>query len=185
VRTFKLQVQVTADGYMGGPNGEMDWMTVPWSDDLNRYVDALHDPVDCIVMGRKLAEGFIPYWAAGPEDEDQASIDMMNRTPKVVLSKTLDRSPWENAEVASDLTGTIARMKSQAGGDIIAYGGSSLVRALIAERVLDEIHLFVNPTSIGAGLPVFPEDTRQQLQLVSARSFECGVAALHFEPARS
>jgi hypothetical protein len=78
VRTFKLQVQTTVDGYMAGPNGEMDWMTFPWTDDLNTYIDGLTKTVDCIVLGRKLAEGFIPAWAAGPEGEDQESIDWMN-----------------------------------------------------------------------------------------------------------
>ena len=75
MRTFRLQVQTTVDGYMGGPSGEMDWMTFPWSDDVGEYVQALMDPVDTIVLGRKLAEGFIPAWAAGPPGEDQASID--------------------------------------------------------------------------------------------------------------
>ena len=100
MRTFKLQTQVSVDGYMGGPNGEMDWMTVPWSDDMSAYVDALTQSVDCIVLGRKLAEGFIPAWAAGPEGEDQESIDWMNNTPKVVISNSLSESPWENAVVA-------------------------------------------------------------------------------------
>jgi dihydrofolate reductase len=57
MRMFKLQVQVSVDGYMGGPNGEMDWMTVPWSDDMSAYSSALHESVDCIVLGRNLAEG--------------------------------------------------------------------------------------------------------------------------------
>jgi dihydrofolate reductase len=187
VRKLKLQVQTTADGYMGGPNGEMDWATVPWTDDLNAYVEALTEPVDCIVLGRKLAEGFIPAWAAGPEGEDQASIDWMNDTPKVVISNTLTESPWENAVVAGgDLAKTVNEHKAQPGGDMITYGGSTLASNLIAEGLLDELHLFVNPTAIGAGLPVFPElEGHQQLRLVTARPFDCGITSLHFEPKRS
>ena len=90
MRKFKLQVQTSVDGYMAGPNGEMDWVTLPWTDDLNAYTDALTEPVDCIVLGRRLAEGFIPAWAAGPEGEDKESIDKMNKRPKVVFSA---RSP--------------------------------------------------------------------------------------------
>ncbi len=82
MRTFKLQVQTSVDGYMAGPNGEMDRMPLPWSDDVNGCVDALTESVDCIVLGRRLAEGFVPHWAAGPEGEDRASIDWMNGTPK-------------------------------------------------------------------------------------------------------
>jgi dihydrofolate reductase len=187
VRKFKLQVQTSVDGYMGGPNGEMDWLTYPWTDDLTTYVGALDEPVDCIVLGRKLAEGFIPAWAAGPEGEDQASIDKMNQTPKVVISNSLTESPWENAIVAgADLAETVNELKAQPGGDMIAYGGSTLVTSLIAEGLLDELHLFVNPAAIGAGLAVFPHlDTPQQLRLVTSQPFECGITALHLEPKRS
>jgi RibD C-terminal domain len=117
VRTFKLQVRTTVDGDMAGLNGEMDWLTTPWSDDLNASVDGLMESVDCIVLGRKLAEGFIPAWAAGPEGEDQASIDWMNKTPKVVISNTLTESPWENAVVVGgDLSETVNKLKGQPPG---------------------------------------------------------------------
>jgi dihydrofolate reductase len=187
MRKFKLQVQTTVDGYMGGPNGEMGWVTVPWTDDASAYSDALHEPVDLIVLGRKLAEGFIPAWEAGPEGETQESIDFMNNTPKVVISNTLTESPWENAVVrGGDLAEIVNELKDQPGGDMIAYGGSKLVSNLIAENLLDELHLFVNPAAIGAGLPVFPNlDAHQQLRLVNAQGFECGIAALHLEPERS
>ena len=183
MRKFKLQVQVTADGFMGGPNGEMDWTTYPWTDDITAYVEALDDPVDCIVLGRKLAEGFIPAWAAGPEGETQAGIDKMNKTPKVVISNSLTESPWDNAVVAGgDLAATVRRLKSEPGGDMIAYGGGTLVASLIAEKLLDELHLFVNPVAIGAGLPVFPDlGAHQRLRLVAATPFECGVTALHYQ----
>ncbi|MBB6346961.1 dihydrofolate reductase family protein [Nonomuraea muscovyensis] len=187
MRTFKLQVQTTVDGYMAGPNGEMDWMTFPWTDDISAYIDALTKPVDCIVLGRRLAEGFIPTWAAGPEGEDQESIDWMNDTPKVVISDSLTESPWENATVAGgDLTETVNRLKAQPGGDIITYGGATLAAELIARGLLDELHLFVNPTAIGAGRPVFADTgAHQRLRLVTARPFDCGITALHFEPRRS
>lgn len=187
MRKFKLQVQISIDGYMAGPNGEMDWLTYPWTDDINAYVDALTEPVDCIVLGRKLAEGFIPAWAAGPEGEDQASIDKMNNTPKVVISNTLSQSPWENSAVAGgDVAETVNKLKAQPGGDMITYGGATLVAGLIAKGLLDELHLFVNPTAIGAGMPVFANlKGYQQLRLVGAHPFDCGITALHFEPKRS
>jgi dihydrofolate reductase len=186
VRRFKLQVQTTVDGYMAGPNGEMDWTTLAWTDDIKAYINALTESVDCIVLGRRLAEGFIPAWAAGPEGEDQASIDWMNNTPKVVISNTLTRSPWENAVVAGgDLADSVNRLKAKPGGDMIAYGGGALVSGLIAKGLLDELHLFVNPTAIGAGMPVFPNvGSPQQLRLVTAQPFDCGITVLHYEPKR-
>jgi dihydrofolate reductase len=187
MRKLKLQVQTTADGYMAGPNGEMDWMALPWTDDIGAYVDALHESVDRIVLGRKLAEGFIPAWEAGPEGESQESIDMMNNTPKVVITNTLTESPWKNAIVAGgDLVQTVNRLKAQESGDLITYGGGTLVSSLIAEGLLDELHLFVNPVAIGTGMPVFPDvGAHQRLRLVAARPFDCGVTALHYEPKSS
>ncbi|MCP9952076.1 dihydrofolate reductase family protein [Actinomadura madurae] len=185
MRTFKLQVQVSADGYMAGPNGEMDWMTMPWTDDVDAYVDALHASVDCMVLGRKLAEGFIPAWESGPEGETQESIDQMNNTPKVVISDTLTESPWKNAVVAGgDLTETVNRLKAEPGGDLITYGGGTLVRDLIGRGLLDDLHLFVNPTAVGSGMPVFPAGGYQRLDLAGSRSFDCGITVLHFKPKR-
>ena len=187
MRKLKLQVQTSVDCYMAGPNGEMDWLTFPWTDDINAYIEALTEPVDCIVLGRKLAEGFIPTWAAGPEGEPQESIDKMNDTPKVVISNTLTESPWENTVVAGgDLSETVNRLKAQPGGDMIVYGGGTLVSGLIARSLIDELHLFVNPTAIGAGMPVFADlSAYQRLRLVAAQPFDCGITALHFEPQRS
>jgi dihydrofolate reductase len=186
LRKLKLQVQTTVDGYMAGPNHEMDWMTFPWTDDIGAYIQALTDPVDTIVLGRRLAEGFIPAWAAGPPGEDQASIDWMNGTPKVVISDSLATSPWDNATVAGgDLAATIDGLKAQDGGDMITYGGATLAAGLIARGLLDEIHLFVNPTAIGSGLPVFGDGAYRQLRLVNAQPFECGITALSYEPRRA
>jgi dihydrofolate reductase len=184
--TFKLQVQTTIDGYMAGPNGEMDWMTFQWTDDLKDYITALMAPVKHIVLGRNLAEGFIPAWKSGPEGESQEAIDFMNNTPKTVITNSLTESPWDNATVAGgDLTETITKLKAQTDGDIIAYGGGTLVRDLIANQLLDEIHLFVSPTAIGAGMPVFPSTgAAQRFRLVAATPFECGVTALHYAPQR-
>lgn len=187
MRKLKLQVQMTADGYMAGPKGELDWLTSPWTDDISAYVDDLTASVGRIMLGRKLAEGFIPAWAAGPEGEDQASIDWMNNTPKVVISNTLAESPWENAVVAGgDLTETVNRLKAQPGGDIVVYGGGTLVADLVARELVDELHLFVNPTAIGSGMPVFADTgSYRRLRLVTARPFACGITVLHVEPERS
>lgn len=139
----------------------MGWMALPWTDDMNSYVDALTEPIDLI--------------------------DWMNNTPKVVISNSLAESPWENAVVAGgDLAETVARLKAQAGGDMFTCGGVTLASDLIGKGLLDELHMFVNPTAIGAGLPVFPDvGAHQPLRLVAARPFECGIVALHFEPGRS
>ncbi|WP_327087185.1 dihydrofolate reductase family protein [Nonomuraea sp. NBC_01738] len=183
MRKLKLQVQTTVDGYMSGPAGEMDWMTFPWTDDISAHIDALSASVDTIVLGRNLAEGFIPTWESGPESETQESIDWMNNTPKVVISNSLTSSPWKNAEVrGGDLAEIVNGLKAQPGGDLIAYGGGTLVASLIAEGLADEIHLFVNPASIGSGMPVFPQGSTHRYRLAAAHPFECGILGLHYQP---
>jgi dihydrofolate reductase len=184
MRTFRLHVQVSVDGYMDSTN--QDGTSTPWSDDLYARVIALHEKVDCIVLGRKTAEGFIPAWAARPEGEPDVLIDKMNDTPRVVISNSLTEPPWENAVVAGgDLAGTINRLKSQPGGDLIVYGGGSLVQDLIAHDLLDDLHLFVNPVAYGGGMPVFPDvGHNQRFGLVAARPFECGITELHYQPKR-
>ncbi|MXN92882.1 dihydrofolate reductase [Flavobacterium sp. Sd200] len=182
MRKLKLQVQVSIDGFIAGPNGEMDWMVWNWDDKLKDYVTGLIKDTDCIVLGRKLAEGFIPYWAANPEQE---GAEFMNDTHKVVFSKTLEKHDWQNTELANgDLKEEILQLKQQPGRDIIAYGGAGFVSALIKEGLIDEYHLFINPTAIGSGLPIFKElNSMLQLKLLQTTGFECGVVVLSYTSA--
>ena len=184
MRKLKLQTQVSVDGFIAGPNGEMDWMTWNWSDDLNQYVTELTNPVDCILLGRVLAQGFIPAWEgqlANPETEDAASAHKMVDTPKIVFTKTLNHLEGKNVQVEKgDLVEVINRLKTTPGKDIIAYGGSNFVSNLIQHGLIDEYYLFVNPAAIGSGMPIFKE--RANLKLVHARAFDCGVVVLHYVP---
>jgi dihydrofolate reductase len=186
MRKLKLQVQMTVDGYIAGPNGEMDWVTLPWTEDINSYVDEILDTVDTIVLGRKLAEGFIPYWAgvaANPNDPEFTSGKQFTDTPKVVFSKTLEKSEWDNTILAKgDLIDEITKLKKQDGKDIYACGGATFVSALIKHELIDEFHLFINPTAIGNGMTIFKElDNKQNLTLVKSTSFDCGIVALNYQ----
>lgn len=188
MRKLKLQVQVTVDGYMAGPNGEMNFVARAWDDALKQLVTDLTEPVDCIVLGRKLAEGFIPHWAAvaaNPDNPEAAAGRKFTDTPKVVFSRTLDASPWENTVVAKrDLASEIRHLKEQDGGDIIAYGGATFVAALVREGLIDEFHLFINPAAIGSGKSIFGAlERKQDLKLVNATAFDCGIVVLHYAPA--
>jgi dihydrofolate reductase len=77
---------------------------------------------------------------------------------KVVFTKTLDKSVWDKTELAKgNLTEEINKLKNQNGKDIIVYGGSSFVGALIKERLIDEFHFFVNAIALGKGVPTFDQ----------------------------
>jgi dihydrofolate reductase len=184
MRKLKLQVQMTVDGYIGGPHGEMDWTNRNWDNELKQYVGAITKPVDCIVLGRKLAQGFIPHWASNPQED---GADKFNSTKKVVFTKTLDKSEWANTVLAKgDLVDEITKLKQQAGQDIIAYGGATFVSALVKHNLIDEYHLFINPAAIGSGLSIFKAlDRQQNLALVKATVFSCGIVVLNYEPNRN
>lgn len=180
MRKLKLQVQMSVDGYIAGTNGEMDWMVWNWDDQLKTYTKQITGPVDCIILGRKLAQGFIPHWASKPHLE---GADKMNNSKKVVFTKTLEKSEWDNTVLAKgDLVEEITKLKKQDGKDIIAYGGATFVSSLIKKGLIDEFHLFINPTAIGNGMPIFKElSSNQNLTLVKAASFDCGIAVLNYE----
>ena len=183
MRKLKLQVQMSVDGFIAGPNGEMDFMVWNWDDELKNYVTAITEPVDCMVLGRKLAQGFIPYWASNPEQEGAAKI---NSSQKVVFTKTLDIHEWANTTLATgDLAEEINRLKNEDGGDMIAYGGAAFVTALIEQDLIDEYHLFINPAARGTGLSIFGAlSGTKHLKLVKSVSFDCGIVVLHFVPDR-
>jgi dihydrofolate reductase len=171
---------MTVDGYVGDPNGEIDWAAINWDDELEKYVIGMTETVDCIVLGRKLAQGFIPHRASHPEQEGAS---VFNNTRKVVFSKTLNKSEWDNTVLAKgDLVEEITKLKEQDGKDIIVYGGATFVSALIKHGLIDEFHLFINPTAIGNGMTIFQGlDSNQNLALVRALSFDCGIVVLNYE----
>ena len=186
MRKLKLQVQISIDGFVAGPNGEMDWMVWDWDDSIKKYVSDLTATVDCIVMGRNLALGFIPYWenvASNSDDPQYPFGKIMTDTPKVVFTKTLDKSPWINTEIAKgELTDEINKLKNNAGKEIIVYGGATFVSSLIKAGLIDELHLFVNPTAIGKGMSIFNAlEQKQNFKLIESIGFDCGINVIAYQ----
>ena len=185
MRKLKLQVQVSVDGFNAGPDGEMDWMTFNWDEKLNQYVEELTAPVDCILLGRKLAQGFIPHWAAvaaNPDHPEHNAGKKFTDTPKVVFTRTLDTSEWGNTVLAKGrLVDEVSELKKQDGQDIIVYGGVSFVSSLIKHNLIDEYHLFVNPVALGKGKVLFGElDSRRTFTLETSRAFSCGISVSQY-----
>ncbi|UPT69058.1 MAG: dihydrofolate reductase family protein [Sphingobacteriales bacterium JAD_PAG50586_3] len=187
MRKLKLQVQMSIDGYVAGPNHEMDWMTWNWDDELKDFVDNLHKPIGTILLGRGMADGFITHWtnvANNPEDPSHDFAKLMVDTPKVVFTKTLEESTWANTVLAKgNLADEINQLKKQEGDNIIVYGGAGFNASLIAEGLIDELNLFVNPTAIGTGLKIFNGLTK--LELVKATPFSCGIVVLTYKPIKA
>jgi dihydrofolate reductase len=190
MRRLKLQMQMTLDGFVSGPNGEMDWMLMDWDVKLKKFVSDLTDDIDCILLGRKLAQGFIPTWKSRFEDEKGADnfTKKMSKTSKVVFSRSLsgesqEIANWENTRVEhGDLRERVMALKEEEGRDMITYGGGEFVSALIKYDLIDEYHLFIHPVAIGKGLSIFRKlDEKHTLELNRAIPFSSGISALCYK----
>jgi dihydrofolate reductase len=185
MRKLKLQVQTTIDGFVTGPNGKLDWMTRIMSDDLKKYVNNLTDSVDTILMGRKMVDGFVNYWeGVKPDDEQYSFARKMVEKPKIVFSKTIKTSNWNNTTVENgDLTDVVNTLKNQSGKDIIVYGGAEFNASLVQANLIDEYYLSVNPVAIGQGRSIFSRLNRKfELVLVDSIRFDCGKVLLKYIP---
>ena len=187
MRKLRLHVQMSIDGCIAGPNNEMDWMGGLLDDELIKYEYKLHEPVDTILLGRKMTDVFISYWSNvmnKPDDPWYAFAKKMIETPKVVFTKTLNKSRWINTDIATgDFRDEITKLKNLDGGDIIVYGGASFDSSLISEKkLIDEFYLFVNPIVMGSGKTIFRDLKEiQKLTLIDSKVFDCGLVLLHYE----
>ena len=182
MRKVVLQMAMTLDGMVAGPDSEMDWL-FSHSDNTSRaYIDNLLNNSDHILIGRNMAPGFLDYW---PTDKTEFGAKI-NKLPKTIFSKTLDKAEWPNVTVAKDITSEIARLKSEPGKNLILYGGAGLVQSFINLNLIDEYNLVVVPIILGKGLPLFANlKSSTKLNLVKTTNNTLGVVIFHYEPDRS
>ena len=190
LRKLRLQVQMSVDGCIAGPNGEMDWMVGLLDDESIKYAYKITESVDTILLGRKMTDVFISSWLDvmnKPDDPLFVFAKKMIETPKVVFTKTLNKSRWINTDIATgDLVEEVSKIKRQNGRDIIVYGGASFDSSLIKEKLIDEFYLFINPVAIGNGMTIFKDlNDIQKYTLIESKVFESGKILLRYEPKRS
>jgi len=183
MRKLKLQMQISVDGYVAGPNGEEDWI-VRSDEKLWQLINELPDSSDTLLIGRKMAEAFIPHFEAFKPDSPAFDFSQkMVNIPKIIFTRTLDKPFGKNTSLAKgNLADEIAKLKNQNGKDILVYGGAGFVSSLIAGGHIDEFYLFVNPVLINRGMRIFDLlDKRQKLSFISAIPYECGVTVLRYK----
>ncbi len=183
MRKLKLQMQISVDGFVAGPNGEEDWIVRGSDEKLWQLINELADTSDTLLLGRKMAEGFIPHFEGFETDSPKITFaQKMVNLPKIIFTKTLDKPFGKNTSLAKgNLADEIAKLKNQNGKDILVYGGAGFVSSLIAGGHIDEFFFFVNPVMINKGMRIFDLlDKRQKLSLISAIPYEGGVTVLPF-----
>lgn len=189
MRKIKLQMQLSLDGFVSSPNGEMDWMVDEWDDIVKNYTAELTSSVDSFLLGRVTGEGMAVYWptvATNPEskEEDKWMAERLNTFPKIIFSKTITSIHWANARVANDIVTEIKELRKEPGKDIMIYGGAGIVSFFIEHNLIDEYHLFINPVIIGKGKTIFRNiQEKLNLKLMKTTSSTCGIVILHYEPA--
>ena len=187
MRKLKLQVQMSIDGFVAGPNGELDWMDFNTDKERSAFVNELTDSSDTILLGRNMIEGFMNYWENVLENQENPEYEFAEKMvgyQKFVFSKTMEKSTWTNTTLAEgELSDVVAELKQKEGKDILVYGGASFVSNLIGQNLIDEYNLIINPTAIGNGLRIF-NNLKQNLRLhlKKSQSFSGGKIANTYVP---
>lgn len=187
-RRIIAALQVSLDGLIEGPNGELDWIG-SWEDTFD-----LLPAIDTCVLGGGMYPGYEQYWLAilanpegvqpltgkRPSKGEVEYARFADRTPHVVLSRTLDTAVWKTTRIVRDLA-AIRALKEQSGKDIHAVGGASLVSTLMNAGLVDEMRLTVHPVLLGKGKALFEDvDARHPLELVETRQLTAGRVGLTY-----
>lgn len=188
MRKVILLMDVTLDGFVGGPNGEMDWMSRDF--EMSGYaVGDLLPAVDSYLVGRKTYQSFEQAWpamAANPASPKELVqfAHWIEHTPKVVFSNSVTSVAWENSSVVGgDVAAAVARLKRQPGKDMVLWGGAGILGTFTQLGLIDEYRLKVHPVAIGAGKPLFANlKDKVKLHLTLAKSFSAGGVCLYYTP---
>lgn len=184
MRKLKLQMQMSVDGFVAGPKGQLDWMSPEMDPKQLQFLQELTESMDTILLGRKMANGFTAYWEnvvnTQADSPEYPYAKIFVDTPKIVFSKTIKTVDGKNAVVENDdLVESVNKLKTQEGKDIIVYGGANFVSELIKNNLIDELNLFINPTAIGNGLKIFND--RFKFRLVNSTSYASGIVVNQYK----
>jgi dihydrofolate reductase len=172
---------ITLDGVIEDPRWTMEYSFDP---KMGEAIGAIVGPSKAILLGRRTYEMFAPAWSARTAEDDPGA-PFFNDTRKYVISSTLHSADWNNSEVVGPYSAeTIRGLKHRVDGNLYVSGSATLVRAMLADGLVDQLHLFVFPVALGAGLRLFPEGgDLVKLALNGAETYNSGVVHLTYGPA--
>ena len=182
MRKVFLFNMVSLDGYFEGPNQDISWHNV--DAEFNDFAIKQLDEIGALLFGRVTYQLMASYWPTPMAREDDPVVaDKMNRLPKVVFSRTLDKLEWENSKLVKDHAAEqVSELKQQPGKDLAIFGSSDLAVSLMRTGLIDEFRVMVNPVVFGGGKPLFKGiDNRVKLKLVNSRPFRSGNVLLYYE----
>lgn len=175
---------VTLDGFFEGENHDISWHNV--DSEFNDFAIEQLKQIGTLIFGRVTYELMASYWPT-PEGikDDPIVADYMNRTPKIVVSRTLQKADWNNTRLVKDhVVEELAKLKQQPGKDIAVFGSANLLSTLMQANLVDEHRVMVNPVILGKGTPLFKNSKdKLNLKLVKTRTFGNGNVLLCYQPA--
>jgi dihydrofolate reductase len=175
---------VSLDGmFEGAKSWELDFHRYIWGEELERFSVEQLRSADRLLFGRVTYEGMAAYWQTATGEV----AEFMNRLPKVVFSRTLERADWVNAKLAKgDVVAEVQELKRQGDGNTFVFGSGNLSASLMEHGLFDEYRLAVAPVVLGRGKPLFePNGKRLPLKLLEARRLSNGGVILRYEPDQS
>ena len=171
---------MSLDGVIDAPTWTFDYGFHP---KMGEALGKLTDSCDAILLGRKTYEMFEPAWSTRTVEDDPGA-PFFNDTTKYVVSGTLTEATWRNSEIIGPYDpDTIRRLKDGVDGDLYVSGSGTLVRALLADGLVNGLHLFVYPLTRGSGgARFFDDDAPVKLSLAASESYANGVVYLNYRP---
>jgi dihydrofolate reductase len=169
---------ISLDGVVEAPE---KWHFPYFNDEMGEAIGTAMTEADALMMGRVLYQEWSAFWPSQSQDDPFAAF--INNTRKYVVSTTLDTVEWNNSVLINgDVMTEIASLKQQPGKNIAMSGSGTLVRSLLDNDLLDELHLMVHPIVVGNGKRLFPDGSKQHpLKLAEARTFSTGVVYLIYQ----
>lgn len=187
MRRIVLTEWVTLDGFVAGPNDEMDFVNSLFDEVMGKYESDIVDTADTLMLGRKTYDSFAGAWphvvnSPDSPEEEKDYARRLNAMRKVVFSKSLDKAEWNNSEVLHEIEPeAIRKLKEEPGKDILIYGSVSIVQQLTNLGLIDEYQLLVHPVVLGAGKRLFENIERKVgLKLLETKEHPSGVVRLTY-----
>jgi len=171
---------MTLDGVVDAPTWTFEYGFDP---KMGEALAAITGRSTGILLGRKTYEMFEPAWSTRTVEDDPGA-PFFNDTTKYVVSGTLSEGTWRNSEIVGPYdAAALRRLEEESEGDLYVSGSITLVRAMLADGLVDELHLFVYPLALGSGLRLFPEGEEQvKLALADSETYDNGVVHLAYRP---
>jgi dihydrofolate reductase len=181
VGTIAIHEFITLDGVIEAPSWSFDY---PYDPQMGEAIGQIMGSCTAILLGRRTYQEFAPAWSGRTAEEDPGA-PFMNESPKYVVSASLQAGDWQNTTILGAYNAQAIRgLKDRVEGGIYVSGSGTLVRALLADGLVDELHLFVYPLAQGAGQRLFADSGPAiKLALAGSQAFSNGALHLTYGPA--